>query len=134
MATPAAACGGDDGASNRTDVAVTETAASGDTTPEEKQSTDAEVSAGLTALPPLVGDGAAGTSIVRSRRRASSRSRQSWRTYEGTVRAKEPDIYLAIEDEFANLQKALDDGDAAVAEDAQTKIQAAVDEYLAKHP
>jgi hypothetical protein len=132
LATVAAACGNDDGASNRTDVAVSESA-SGATTPEEKQSTDAEVSAGLQALPALVTIAAAtiGTSAAAA---AFEPIEASWRTYEGTVRSKEPDIYLAIEDEFANVQKALDDGDAAVAEAAQTKIQAAADEYLTKHP
>jgi hypothetical protein len=133
VATTAAACGNDDGASNRTDVPITDAAASGVTTPEEKQSTDAEVTAGLQALPALVTTAAAtiGTSAAAD---AFEPIEASWRTYEGTVRSQEPDIYLAIEDEFANLQKALADGDAAVAEDAQAKIQAAVDEYLTKHP
>ncbi len=131
LATTTAACGDDDGASNRTDVAVIET--TGGTTPEEKQSTDAEVSAGLKALPALVAAAAAtvGTSAAAD---AFEPIEASWQTYEGTVRSKEQDIYLAIEDEFANVQKALEDGDAAVAEAAHTKIQAAVDEYLTKHP
>lgn len=103
------------------------------TTPEEKQSTDAEVSAGLKALPSLV-DAAVAAAGSGAGTAAFEPIEASWRTYEGTVRAKESDIYLAIEDEFANLQQAIDEKDAAKAEAAKTKIVAAANQYLAKHP
>jgi hypothetical protein len=58
----------------------------------------------------------------------------SWQTYEGTVRTKEPDLYLAIEDGFANLMSAIDDKDTSKADQAKVAIAAAADQYLAKHP
>jgi hypothetical protein len=108
-------------------------ATSATTAPEEKQSRDAEVSAGLKALPALV-DAAVAAASSGNGTAAFEPIEASWRTYEGTVRAKESDIYLAIEDEFANLQKAIDEKDAAKAEAAKTKIVAAANQYLAKHP
>ena len=132
VGTVAVACGSDDGASNRSDVAVTGTTTAG-TTPEQQQSSDTEVAAGLGALPTLVATAVAtvGTPAATA---AFEPIEASWRTYEGTVRSKEQDIYLAIEDGFANLQTALADGDAATAKDAETTISAAADQYLAKHP
>jgi hypothetical protein len=128
LAVVGAGCGSDNSSgSSATTVAAATTA------PEEKQSTDAEVAAGLKALPALVtaavakvsgGDGTAAFEPVE----------ESWRTYEGTVRAKESDIYLAIEDGFSSLQKAIDDKDAAKAEEAKTAIVTAANQYLAKHP
>ena len=109
------------------------TATTATTTPEDKQSTDAEVTAGLKALPALV-DAAVAAASSGNGTAAFEPIEASWRTYEGTVRTKESDIYLAIEDEFANLQKAIDEKDAAKAEAAKTKLVAAANQYLAKHP
>jgi hypothetical protein len=128
VALGAVACGGDNSGSSSSTTAGVPT-----TTPEEKQSTDAEVTAGLKALPALVeaavakvstGDGTAAFEPIEA----------SWKTYEGTVRAKEQDLYLAIEDGFANLQKAIDAKDAAQAAAAKAAVATAADQYLAKHP
>ena len=123
----AAACGGDNSGSSAT------TAGAATTTPEEKQSTDAEVTTGLKALPALV-DAAAAKVSSGDGTSAFEPIEASWKTYEGTVRAKEQDLYLAIEDGFANLQKAIDGKDAAKAAEAKAAITTAADQYLAKHP
>lgn len=125
----AAACGDDDDST----AATTAPAASGSTTPEERQVSDAEVTAGLTALPPLVATAVAavGTDAAKT---AMEPIEASWESYEGTVRTNEPDLYLTIEDNFANLQKALDEDNKADAAKAQAAIEQAASDYLAKHP
>jgi hypothetical protein len=128
----AAACGDDDDSSGATTVA----AASGGTTtttPEERQVSEAEVTAGLKGLPALVATAVAavGTDAASE---AFEPIEASWETYEGTVRTKEADLYLAIEDGFAKLQKALSEGNKADATEAQSAIQQAASDYLAKHP
>ena len=123
-----AACGGDNSSGSTTATAATAT-----TAPEEKVSTDAEVSAGLKALPLLV-DAAVAKVGTGDGTSAFEPIEASWKTYEGTVRAKEPDLYLAIEDGFSNLQNAIDAKDSAKAADAKAAITGAADQYLAKHP
>ncbi len=126
----AASCGDDDDST----VATAAAAASGATTaPEERQVSDAEVTAGLKALPALVATAVAavGTDAATE---AFEPIEASWETYEGTVRTKEADLYLAIEDGFAKLQKALSDDNKADATEAQTAIDKAASDYLAKHP
>lgn len=121
------ACGGDNRGSSAT------TAAAATTTPEQRQSTDAAVAAGLKGLAALV-DAAAAKVATGDGTAAFEPVEASWQTFEGTVRAKEPDIYLAIEDGFANLTNAIDAKDVAKAAEAKTAIAAAADQYLAKHP
>ena len=124
----AAACGDDDDSTAGT----TSTGAT-TTAPEERQVSDADVTAGLKALPALVATAVAtvGTDAAKE---AFEPIEASWETYEGTVRTKEADLYLAIEDGFAKLNKALSDGNKADATEAQSAIQQAASDYLAKHP
>jgi hypothetical protein len=123
-----AACGS--GSSNGSS---TTAAAVGTTAPEAKQSTDAEVTAGLKALPGLVASAAAKVSTGDGEA-AFGPIEASWQTYEGTVRTKEQDLYLTIEDNFANLKKAIDAKDAAKVAEAKAAIETAAEQYLAKHP
>jgi hypothetical protein len=125
----AAGCGDDDDSS----AAATAPAGAVTTTPEERQVSDAEVTAGLKALPALVAAAVAtvGTDAAKS---AFEPIEASWQSYEGTVRTKEQDLYLTIEDNFANLQKALTDGSKDDAAKAQAAIDKAASDYLAKHP
>jgi hypothetical protein len=128
----ATACGDDDDDST---AATTAPAASGaaTTTPEERQVSDAEVTAGLTALPPLVATAVAtvGTDAAKE---AYEPVHDSWESYEGTIRTKEPDLYLAIEDGLEKLNKALSEDDKTDAAEAQSAIQQAASDYLVKHP
>jgi hypothetical protein len=83
----AAACGDDDDSATATTAA---TSAEG-TTPEERQVSDAEVTAGLRALPPLLSAAVAtiGTDAAKT---AIEPVQASWFTYEGTIRTKEQDL------------------------------------------
>jgi hypothetical protein len=125
----AAACGDDDDST----AATTAPAASGGTTPEERQVSDAEVTIGLKALPALVA-AAVATTGSDAAKDALEPIEASWASYEGTVRTKEQDLYLTIEDNFANLQKALTEENKADAAKAQAAIEQAASDYLAKHP
>ncbi|MEY2451643.1 MAG: hypothetical protein QOD92_1217 [Acidimicrobiaceae bacterium] len=57
-----------------------------------------------------------------------------WETIEGTVKANDPDSYIAFEDAFALLETAADDGDATKAQQAAGSVSSTVTAYLAKYP
>ncbi len=56
-----------------------------------------------------------------------------WKQIEGTVRHNNEDTYLAMEDSFAVLEKAADQGNAAAAAKGSAGITSAVQPYLAKY-
>jgi hypothetical protein len=56
-----------------------------------------------------------------------------WKPIEGTVRRNDQDTYLAMEEGFAALKKAADEGNAAVAARGAGGIRSAVQAYLAKY-
>jgi hypothetical protein len=56
-----------------------------------------------------------------------------WKPIEGTVRLNDQDTYLAMEDGFAVLEKAADEGNAAAAAEGAAGITSAVQPYLAKY-
>jgi hypothetical protein len=56
-----------------------------------------------------------------------------WKPIEGTVRLNDQDTYLAMEDGFAALEKAADEGNAAAAAKGAAGIRSAVQAYLAKY-
>lgn len=56
-----------------------------------------------------------------------------WKPIEGTVRLNDQDTYLAMEDGFAALEKAADEGNAAAAANGAAEITSAVQPYLAKY-
>ncbi len=56
-----------------------------------------------------------------------------WKTVEDTVKANDQETYLALEDSFAMLEKAADEGDAASAAKGSAAVSTAVQAYLAKY-
>lgn len=56
-----------------------------------------------------------------------------WKPIEGTVRLNDQDTYIAMEDGFAVLEKAADEGNAAAAATGAAGITAAVQPYLVKY-
>jgi hypothetical protein len=58
----------------------------------------------------------------------------TWSTIEDVVKQNDSNTYLAMEDSFAVLEKAADDGDAAAAEKGSAAVSSAVQAYLAKYP
>src|SRR5437660_756008 len=57
-----------------------------------------------------------------------------WMTIEGTVKANDPDSYIAFEDAFALLEQGADQGDAAKAQQGAQSVSSTVAAYLAKYP
>ena len=100
--------------------------------PEEERAGAAEVAAGLAKIDKLARDVvAAGT--TNAAQGLINQIEPTWMRIEGTVKANDPDAYLALEDSFAQLAKAAD-GDAATAAKGAATVATTVAGYLAKHP
>jgi hypothetical protein len=94
----------------------------------------AEVAAGLRKIDQIAQDIAA--SAGRDKARATSLAGQIepvWKPIEDTIRANDQGTYLTMEDTFAVLEKAADEGDAAAAAKGAATISSAVRDYLAKY-
>jgi len=111
--------------------APTETSAAA---PQEQSASAAEVAAGLRKIDQLAKGiaGSAGTDKVKATS-LDGQIEPTWKTIEDTVKANDQDTYLTMEDNFAVLEKAADDGDAAAATKGSAAISSAVQDYLAKH-
>jgi hypothetical protein len=57
-----------------------------------------------------------------------------WKRIEGTIKPNDQNTYLSMEDGFAVLDKAADDGGAASAAKGADAVSTAVTSYLAKYP
>ncbi|MEO5899600.1 MAG: hypothetical protein ABIR68_05655 [Ilumatobacteraceae bacterium] len=104
------------------------------TSPEDRQADDATVTAGLgkmvTTAASVTASVAGGTKVAD----AGEQLEADWSQVEGTVKTKEPDSYILIEDAISGLDAAGKAGDAAGATKASTGLATAVAAYLAKHP
>jgi len=109
-------------------------ASSSSAAPEDERASAADVATGLKGID-AIGKAmvAAGTDKL-TLQAASDQIEPIWEGIEGTVKANDPDTYLAFEDTFAVLDKAAEDGDAAAAKTGSDKISATVTAYLAKYP
>ncbi|HKR48627.1 MAG TPA: hypothetical protein VJT72_03430 [Pseudonocardiaceae bacterium] len=58
----------------------------------------------------------------------------AWRPIEDIVKQHDQNTYLAMEDNFAVLENAADDGDAAAAARGAAAISPVVQAYVAKYP
>jgi len=102
--------------------------------PEEQVTTPAAVAAGLRTIDELAKGIAASASTDKAR--AESLAHQiepAWKPIEGTVKQNDQNTYLAMEDSFAVLEKAADDGDGAEAAKGSAAVSSAVQAYLAKY-
>lgn len=57
----------------------------------------------------------------------------AWKPIEDTIKDNDQTTYLAMEDSFAVLEKAADDGDATAAAKGSSAVSSAVQAYLAKY-
>ena len=103
------------------------------TAPEEKVSTDAEVAAGLAKMQTSVADYVAAGPDTAKAAAADDELEPVWKTIEGTVKTKEPDTYLAIEDSMSLLSSGVE-GDEEKGARGAKDLDAAITDYLAKHP
>jgi hypothetical protein len=126
------ACGDDSGS---TTTATATEAASATTEEGHEVVPDAQVTAGLAATEAdmiAVADAQAnGTPATEA---DFERIHETWEAYEGTVKANEVDVYLAIEDALGVFSAAVENGESAPMTKAANDFAAAADSYLAKHP
>jgi len=102
--------------------------------PATQPATAAAVATGLQNIDQIAKQIAAAAGTDKAR--AASLDGQiepTWATIEDTVKQNDPNTYLAMEDNFAMLEKAADEGDAAAAERGSAAISSAVQAYLAKY-
>ncbi|MCU1461345.1 MAG: hypothetical protein JWO37_1420 [Acidimicrobiales bacterium] len=109
--------------------------ASSTTAPEDVRAPAADVAQGLRQIDSIAT--AAATAAAGDKARAKQLDGQIepvWARVEGTVKANEPDTYLALEDAFALLKNATDAGDSAKATQAAADVSKAVTAYVGKYP
>jgi hypothetical protein len=102
--------------------------------PEAQPANAAEVATGLRKIDQIARQVA--ESAGTDKARAASLDGQiepTWKTIEDTVKRNDQNTYLAMEDNFAVLEKAADDGDAAAAAKGSAGVSSAVQAYLAKY-
>jgi hypothetical protein len=102
-------------------------------TQQAQPSSAADVATGLRKIDQLAKDIAASASSDKTKATSlDSQIEPTWATIEDTVKQNDQDTYLTMEDNFAVLEKAADDGDAAAATKGSAAISSAVQAYLAK--
>lgn len=104
-------------------------------TPATQPATAAAVATGLQNIDQIAKQIAASAGTDKAK--AASLDGQiepTWSTIEDVVKQNDSNTYLAMEDSFAVLEKAADDGDAAAAEKGSAAVSSAVQAYLAKYP
>jgi hypothetical protein len=99
---------------------------------EDVRAAGAEVAAGLRKIESLAGQVAAARGAPAAQGLVAQ-IEPTWATIEGTVKANDPDAYLALEDAFAQLGKAAG-GDAAAAASGAAAVLGTVTAYLSKYP
>jgi hypothetical protein len=109
-------------------------ATSGSAAPQAQSASAAEVAAGMRKIDQLAKEIAASAGTDKAK--ATSLDGQiepTWRPIEDTIKAHDQNTYITMEDNFAVLEKAADDGDAAAASKGSAAISSAVQDYLAKY-
>jgi hypothetical protein len=103
--------------------------------PEEKRTSAADVASGLAKIDASAKAVAAqaGTDKAKAEE-ASGQIEPVWEDIEGTVKANDQETYLTFEDNFALLENAAKDGDAAKASTAAAGVSKAVSDYVARYP
>jgi hypothetical protein len=102
--------------------------------PQSQPASAADVATGLRKIDQLAKDIAASAGTDKTKATSlDSQVEPTWATIEDTVKQNDQNIYLTMEDNFAVLEKAADDGDAAAATKGSAAISSAVQAYLAKY-
>ena len=124
-----AGCGSDDDEGATTESSLGPDGESG----EYEIVDDATVTAGLTKLPATIESAIAaiGTPDADA---ALDEIQAEWFSFEGTIREKDRETYLAIEDQLSPLQEQIEEGDAEAASVTASTLNTLFDQYLAKFP
>ncbi len=103
-------------------------------TPDVQQATAAEVAAGLRKIDQLA-KGIAESAGTDKTKAASldGEIEPAWKPIEDVVKTNDQNTYLAMEDSFAVLERAADDGDKTAAAKGSAAVSSAVQAYLAKY-
>ncbi len=105
------------------------------TDPHELRASAADVASGLGKLDALVNQiGMAASADAKGAKDRVKEIEELWEPIEGTIRQNDKDAYIRFEDDFAAIEKAIDDGDAAKAQASTADVSEAVKAYLAKFP
>ncbi len=103
--------------------------------PEAQPATAAAVAAGMRKIDQIAQDIAASAGSDKARAASlAGEIEPAWKPIEHVVKHNDEDTYVSMEDNFAVLRKAADDGDAAAAGKGAAAISPAVQAYLAKYP
>ena len=127
------ACGSSDSSAATPAAAGTAVASGSTVAPEDVKVDDATVSAGLKQMPTTIVKAIAAIGSADAKAKLDA-IEELWASFEGTVRDKEPELYLQIEDQLTPLQRQIGDGDAATATTTAATMSALFTQYLAKHP
>jgi hypothetical protein len=104
------------------------------TAPEDVRAPAADVAQGLRQIDTIATATATAAGDKARAKQLDGQIEPVWARVEGTVKANEPDTYLALEDAFALLKNATDAGDPAKAKQAAADVSKAVTAYVGKYP
>lgn len=103
--------------------------------PEAQRTSAAAVATGLTNIQAITNQIASTTGTDNPKAgELAEQIEPQWSPIEGTVKANDPDAYIAFEDAFAVLEDAVKKGDAASATKGSESATASARAYLAKYP
>lgn len=103
--------------------------------PQTQPVTAATVAAGMRKIDQIAKDIAASAGSDKARAVSlAGEIEPAWRPIEDIVKQHDQNTYLAMEDNFAVLENAADDGDAAAAARGAAAISPVVQAYVAKYP
>lgn len=102
--------------------------------PEDVTTSPAAVKTGLTQLVTISAGIQADVSDKTKATAGYASIEPIWSTIEGTVKKNDADAYLALEDAFALLKNAAENGDSTKAASGAGAVKTTVTSYLAKYP
>jgi hypothetical protein len=103
--------------------------------PEEVQVSAAAVASGLTQIRDIAAQAAQAVGSDKAKaQKLNELIEPVWKRIEGTVKANDSDAYITFEDSFAELGKAVDDGDSAKAQQAAATVATTATAYLQTYP
>jgi hypothetical protein len=103
--------------------------------PEDILVSNAEVTAGLGKLGPLVGEAATqATGDTKTAKATVNQSWNQWLAIEGRIKKNDTEAYLEFEDALSDMRIGADDENAAKVKKGSTAVVALIAAYLAKFP
>jgi hypothetical protein len=134
LALVAGACSSDDKTTS-TQSAIAGSSEDESKAPEEVRAAATEVTAGLMQIRDTTARIAQAVGSDKAKaEELNDQIEPVWELVEGTVKANDSDAYITFEDSFAELKKAIENGDSAKAQRAVTTVATTVTAYVGKYP